>query len=104
MYHAHVYFTLLQAKAAEEFRSKISAERDDVTEVFPLVKRLVGPHKLPMFELNFVDNSQGIIEWLDENRGQFDVLVHPVTGDDIVDHSDSAVWLGRELGVFEDKL
>jgi DOPA 4,5-dioxygenase len=25
------------------------------------------------------------------------VLVHPQTGDDLADHSDNALWLGRKL-------
>ncbi|HTH79216.1 MAG TPA: DOPA 4,5-dioxygenase family protein, partial [Ramlibacter sp.] len=37
-----------------------------------------------------------IVPWLDEHRGGLDVFVHGVTGDDIVDHTDYAYWLGNE--------
>ncbi len=33
------------------------------------------------------------------NRGRLDVLVHPETGDDVADHGDFALWLGRVLPI-----
>ncbi len=104
MFHAHIYFPLKNIKLAEQFKERIVTERKDVLNVYDLHMGLVGPHKMPMFELNFANNDRNMIEWLDDARGDFPVLVHPVTGDDLVDHTKSAIWLGRELGVFEDKL
>jgi DOPA 4,5-dioxygenase len=31
------------------------------------------------------------------NRGDLVVFIHPITGDDIADHRDFAVWLGAKL-------
>jgi aromatic ring-cleaving dioxygenase len=31
------------------------------------------------------------------NRGEHDVLVHPLTGDDYADHAHHAAWLGDKL-------
>ncbi len=35
--------------------------------------------------------------WLEENRSQLSVLVHPLTEDEYLDHTSSAVWLGLPL-------
>lgn len=105
MYHGHVYFPLRFAEQAETLRQKILSERKDVIEVFPLVQRLVGPHKMPMFEIHFANKESGILEWLEQERGDMSVLIHPVTGgEETLDHTERAIWLGRELGVFEDTL
>lgn len=101
MYHAHVYFGLLQKSKATELKKKIEQQRSDIITQFPLVERLVGPHLMPMFEIHFKDNSQNFIEWLDENRNGMDVLIHPVGADDLMDHTEHAIWLGRELGIDE---
>ncbi|BDU39739.1 DOPA 4,5-dioxygenase family protein [Vibrio nigripulchritudo] len=104
MFHAHVYFALNNVQGARDFHAQIRRERSDVTAIFPLVERLVGPHKMPMFELHFEDNSKGIIEWLDENRGKMPVLIHPVSHEHLLDHTERAIWLGQELGIFEETL
>lgn len=84
---------------------KILSERKDVLETFPLIQRLVGPHKMPMFEIHFSNKESGIVEWLEQERGDMSVLIHPVTGgEETLDHTVRAIWLGRELGVFEDTL
>ncbi|MEE9568592.1 MAG: DOPA 4,5-dioxygenase family protein, partial [Candidatus Binatia bacterium] len=35
--------------------------------------------------------------WLMLNREGLDVLVHPETGDNVSDHIDRALWLGKKL-------
>lgn len=104
MFHAHIYFPLKNIKLAEQLKERIETERKDVLNVFSLHMGLVGPHKMPMFEIHFANDERNLIEWLDEARGEMPVLIHPVTGDDLVDHTEKAIWLGRELGVFEEKL
>ncbi|NOJ01551.1 DOPA 4,5-dioxygenase [Vibrio kanaloae] len=105
MYHGHVYFPLRFAEQAETLRQKIITERKDVLEVYPLIQRLVGPHKMPMFEVHFVNKESGFVEWLEQARGDMSVLIYPVTeGEETLDHTVRATWLGRELGVFEEAL
>ncbi|MGD8172819.1 DOPA 4,5-dioxygenase family protein [Vibrio sp. TRT 21S02] len=104
MFHAHVYFALKDMDQAQALHDKIKAERKDVLAQFPLVPRLVGPHKMPMFELHFANNQHQLIEWLDAQRGTMSVLIHPVSEEHLLDHTERAVWLGRELGVLEETL
>ncbi|EJK2113348.1 DOPA 4,5-dioxygenase [Vibrio navarrensis] len=102
MFHAHVYYPLNRRSDAAELHEKIRRERKDVLQIFPLVERLVGPHKMPMFELHFRDNQKGLIEWLDTQRGGFSVLIHPVSEEELLDHTERAQWLGTNLGIFEE--
>ncbi|USD42777.1 DOPA 4,5-dioxygenase [Vibrio sp. SCSIO 43135] len=104
MFHAHIYFALKNLDSIKQLRNRIQSERNDVLQVFEPVNRLVGPHKMPMMELHFADNSRNFIEWLDEARDGMSVLIHPVSDEHLLDHTERAVWLGRELGVFEEKL
>lgn len=63
-----------------------------------LVPRCVGPHRMPMFELNFDESELAdTVAWLMLNRAGHPVLVHPVTGHDPKDHSDHAMWLGAPV-------
>ena len=37
-----------------------------------------------------------ILPFLILNRGDLDVFLHPLTGDDLADHRDYATWLGNQ--------
>ncbi len=104
MYRAHVYFPLRQQDKAQALNEIIRQERQDVLRVSPLVGRLQGPHKMPMFEIHLASLSEEFIAWLDVIRGDFSVLIRPVSEQELLDYTDHAIWLGRELGVFEEKL
>ncbi|MGR5068895.1 MULTISPECIES: DOPA 4,5-dioxygenase family protein [Vibrio] len=104
MYHVHVYFPLQRKEEAQALNDIIRREREDVLHVFPLVCKLVGPHKMPMFEMHLESLSEEFVAWLDNHRGVFSALIHPVSNEELLDHTERAIWLGRELGVFEEKL
>ena len=104
MYHAHVYFPLREQDKAQALNEIIRQERQDVLRGSPLVGRLVGPHKMPMFEIHLESLSEEFLAWLDTIRGDFSVLIHPVSEEELLDHTERAIWLGREIGVFEEKL
>ena len=38
-----------------------------------------------------------LVPWLMINREGLTILIHPETGDDLVDHRDYALWLGEKL-------
>lgn len=97
MYHAHVYFELSQQSVAEKVHQQIATERKDITAIFPLVTRKVGPHDKPMFEVHFNNKRNGFIDWLEQHRAGLSVLIHPVTGHDLADHTSNAEWLGEPL-------
>lgn len=36
-----------------------------------------------------------VVGWLALNHGSLDVFIHPNTGDELRDHRDCALWLGK---------
>lgn len=95
----HVYFDESTRKEAESLQQKLkeSFKSEDLFVGFLLDKN-VGPHPSPMFECNFQEPLfQEIVLWLMRERGNLNILVHPLTGDDYKDHTDCAIWLGKSL-------
>jgi DOPA 4,5-dioxygenase len=94
-YHAHIYFgpqTVEQARALAQ-----EAGRLFKVSVGRVHEKLVGPHPAWSVQLAFAQGEfDRIIPWLDEHRGDLDVFVHGVTGDDLLDHTEYAYWLGHE--------
>jgi DOPA 4,5-dioxygenase len=92
-YHAHVYFdasTLHQARALCE----------EAARVFPLKmgrvhERPVGPHPDWSCQLTVqVADIGAVLGWLALNRNGLVVFLHLDTGDDLVDHTEHAIWMG----------
>lgn len=94
--HAHVYFDPSTRDRAESLRAKIA-------ELFGLrigrmYDRPIGPHTKGMFEVVLPTERFGdLVPWLMLNRDGLSVLVHPMTGDPIADHTVHALWLGEQL-------
>jgi aromatic ring-cleaving dioxygenase len=95
LFHAHVYFKDPEEREAAMafwmralyFRSFCFSE---------MVSKKIGPHPLPMVEIHFVESE--VIwarKWLQANRGDFSVLIHRDTGDDVKDHTENIEWLGQ---------
>ena len=58
----------------------------------------IGPHPNSMYQFTF-DASifSDIILWLSANRNNLNILIHPQSGDNLKDHTDLAIWLGKSL-------
>ncbi|MBA5981326.1 MULTISPECIES: DOPA 4,5-dioxygenase family protein [Pseudomonas] len=102
-YHAHIYFdadTIDQARALCE----------QAAQSFPLKmgrvhERPVGPHPDWSCQLAFGPQMIGeVLPWLALNRKGLVVFLHPDTGDDLLDHTEHAIWMGAmrplDLSVF----
>jgi DOPA 4,5-dioxygenase len=97
-YHAHVYYDPEQTRAAaERLRQRIAGE-------FPRATlgrghdELVGPHTGSMYQIAFPADLLGsFLPWLMLNRDGLAVLLHPETGDEYLDHTAHACWLGAML-------
>ena len=103
-YHAHVYF---DESTVEEARALCAnaARRFGVT-MGRVHQKLVGPHPHWSCQLSFDSKQFGeLIPWLDQHRGQLDILVHGQTGNSLEDHTTHASWLGTpadlNLSVFK---
>ncbi|WP_263263892.1 DOPA 4,5-dioxygenase family protein [Pseudomonas sp. RIT-PI-S] len=104
-YHAHIYYdatTLDQAVAL----------CDDAERRFPLQRgrthrQPVGPHPDWSCQLAFEPGVFGeLVPWLALNRRGLVVFIHPLTGHELTDHRDHAIWMGAvrplDLSVLSD--
>lgn len=99
-YHGHFYFTQETMPSAEIIRQKMAIELPQLLNMFPLLPRAVGPHPLPMFEFHFRGSDLDIVKmWLERNRGQHSVLLHPLSGSEIDDHTKYADFLGEAVSL-----
>ncbi len=98
-YHIHIYYTDAEGPALARALRDALAARFEV-EHGMWRETAGGPHPSAMFQVNFAaPRFAEIVPWLMLNRGGLDVLVHPETGDDVADHGDFALWLGRVLPI-----
>jgi DOPA 4,5-dioxygenase len=94
-FHAHVYYDAKTRATAAQVRAELARLEVRVGSLrdFP-----VGPHPVPHFEAAFATGDFAeVVTWLMLNRRGLGVLIHPLTGDDVKDHLDHALWLGDKL-------
>lgn len=105
-YHAHVYFdesTVDLTKALCE-----EAGKQFLVTVGRMHHRPIGPHPCWSCQLAFDrSNYTDLLTWLALNRNGLTILIHPLTGNDFLDHTDYASWMGEpqalNLDVFTKK-
>jgi DOPA 4,5-dioxygenase len=99
-WHAHIYFDTTRRDAAWALRELITAELGGVIEMGRFHEKPVGPHPMWSYQLAFpAANFAQVVSWLALNHGTLDVFVHPNTDDELRDHRDSALWLGRSYAL-----
>ncbi|NRH26951.1 DOPA 4,5-dioxygenase family protein [Pseudomonas sp. MS19] len=92
-FHAHVYFNAETLELARQLCEQAAS-------LFPLKmgrihQKPVGPHPDWSCQLAFKPELFGqLIPWLALNRKGLVVFIHPITGNDLVDHRDRAMWMG----------
>lgn len=95
-WHAHVYFDAGSRDAAWALREVIGTELATQVEIGRFHEKPVGPHPMWSYQLAFdAKVFAPVVGWLVLNHGALDVFIHPNTGDELADHRDSALWLGR---------
>ena len=103
-YHAHVYYHAESKPRAEKLREAV-AENFDVA-LGRWHDNPIGPHPEGSYQIAFQpEQLASLLPFLMLNRDGLVVLVHALTGDDMADHRDYALWLGRsaelDLSVLE---
>ncbi len=95
-WHAHVYFDASTRDAAWALRETILTELGGRIAMGRFHERPVGPHPLWMYQMTIAPSDfAAVIGWLVLRHGALDVFVHPNTGDELGDHRDRAMWIGR---------
>ncbi len=100
-YHAHIYFTDPDRQRACELHGLFCAltARNALPRILytgHLADGPVGPHPLPQFEVHFLASERAEVVALIVASG-FGALVHPLTEDDLADHTTLAQWIGEPL-------
>jgi aromatic ring-cleaving dioxygenase len=102
-YHAHVYYDPASRPIAQRLRDAM-ADRFNV-RLGRWHDEPVGPHPVSMYQVLFaVDELPRLLPFLMLNREGLSILVHPVTGDDYLDHADYPLWLGKPLPLLLESL
>jgi len=102
-YHAHIYYDGTTRAAAEQLREGIGAGFE--ARLGSWHDEPVGPHPVSMYQVAFAaDQFPRLVPWLMLNRNGLDVLVHPLSGDSLADHTRFAMWLGQVLPLRLDTL
>lgn len=95
-WHAHVYFGADSRDAAWTLREVIASELGTRVQIGRFHEKAVGPHPAWTYQLAFdAPEFAHVVGWLSLNHGALDVLIHPNTGDEVSDHRDAALWIGK---------
>ena len=95
-WHAHVYFDRATRDAAWALRERIEKAFD--IEMGRFHEKPVGPHPMFSYQVHFQPTQfAALIPWLTLNHGDLTVFIHPNTGQDLEDHRDRAVWIGKSM-------
>jgi len=100
-YHAHVYYSPAERPLAAELRDKLrNALPDDPLSgllfVGELRDRKAGPHITSQFEIHFDERLLRAVEAA-LSRSGLRVLIHPLTLDDLGDHTYLGRWIGQPV-------
>jgi DOPA 4,5-dioxygenase len=94
-YHAHIYFKPEDRATAAALRERLAAH-PDVLLAGEICEGPAGPHPIPQFEIHFREGALPSVRPILEACG-FSVLVHPLTHDDVADHTRLADWIGAPI-------
>ncbi len=103
-YHAHIYFDATTETLAR--RLCVSTWQECHVGLGRFHRKPIGPHPEWSCQVSFDSKEfDNVIHWLKQHREHLSVLVHPLTGDPLAEHSEHASWLGDpidlKLDVFE---
>lgn len=104
-YHAHIYYddaTLAVAQRLHQDLSEMVSKGTlpNLILVGTMFDRGVGPHPKPQFEIHFLASALPSVMELLKATG-LTALVHPLTDDDLADHTTLAEWIGEPLPLDE---
>ncbi|CUI04434.1 DOPA 4,5-dioxygenase family protein [Massilia antarctica] len=100
-YHAHIYYDAASRPQALALRQRLldAKQSGTIPELFlvgELSDHAVGPHPLPEYEIHYSAAMLPAVIALLEASG-LRALVHPLTDDDVADHTTLAHWIGEPL-------
>ena len=100
-YHAHIYFSDGQRAAAEALRDRFArlgapGSEPHILFVGRMTDGKAGPHPIAQYEVHFHGSARdGVIAAIEASGLR--ALVHPLTDDDLADHTALAHWIGEPV-------
>lgn len=100
-YHAHIYYEAHDRGGAERLHRRFADAKGggafaDVLFVGEMRDANLGPHPKPQFEVHFLARVLPAVVALIRASG-LTALVHPLTDDDLADHTSLGEWIGEPL-------
>lgn len=100
-FHAHIYYAPKERAAALALRDRLRAApaTDPLAEVLfvgELRDEKAGPHVVSQFEIHFLERLVPVVE-AELRRTGLRVLIHPLTLDDLGDHTYLGRWIGEPV-------
>ncbi|ALH81717.1 DOPA 4,5-dioxygenase family protein [Sphingopyxis macrogoltabida] len=94
-YHAHIYYDADERRAAEDLRERFGRD-PAILFVGQMTDAGVGPHPIAQYEVHFLAESISAVTAAIEATA-LRALVHPLTDDDLADHTTLAHWIGEPV-------
>jgi aromatic ring-cleaving dioxygenase len=94
-YHAHIYYDPTERPAAAALRDAFG-QNPAILFVGAMTDGAAGPHPIAQYEVHFLARSQAAVVAAIEATG-LRALVHPLTDDDLADHTTLARWIGEPV-------
>ena len=94
-YHAHIYFSAGERQAAGALRVAFGND-PEILFVGRMTDGPAGPHPIPQYEVHFLESARDHVISAIEASG-LRALVHPLTDDDLADHTSLAHWIGEPV-------
>ena len=100
-FHAHIYYAAEERIVAAKLRDRLRTARpDDPLSAICFVGELrdskAGPHITAQFEIHFEERLLPLVE-AELRRSGLRVLIHPLTRDDLGDHTYLGRWIGEPV-------
>jgi len=97
-WHCHIYFPMDRRDVAVRLNEDIQ-DRFGIWD-YRWMDRANFLHPTPMFRFQFKrEDLPDFLEYMTLNRDGLSILIHAISGDDIVDHTEHAMWLGEPLSL-----
>lgn len=100
-FHAHIYYSAAERTVAARLRDRLrAAVPGEPLAAIKFVGELrdgkVGPHTVSQFEIHFDARVLPVVE-PELVRSGLRVLIHPLTLDDLADHTRLGRWIGEPV-------
>jgi DOPA 4,5-dioxygenase len=96
-YHAHIYYNPAERTAAAVLREAFGRD-PAILFVGAMTDGPAGPHPIAQYEVHFLGGAVPAVVAAIEAAG-LRALVHPLTDDDLADHTTLAHWISEPVAL-----